>query len=217
MANKTFLNIVNRMQRRLRETVTAAVSTSSYSTLLGDFVNEAKREVEDAWNWNALRETVIATTVDGTSAYTLTGAGKRFRVLDVFNNTNNYFLHPIHHSEQTRRLIGESPQEGKPLYYSFNGEYQGDPIVDLSPIPDGVYAINFNLVIPQADLSAAADELYVPDYPVFLGAMVKALEERGEDGSTQYAQILSDYHQAVFDAIAQEEARSTGETDWYAV
>jgi hypothetical protein len=216
MANKTFLNLVNRVQRRMRETVTASVTTNAYSTLIGEFVNEAKREVEDAWNWNALRETIIATTAANTRAYVLTNAGKRFRVLDVYNDTSNYLLYPIGTTEQTVNFLDSVDTVNKPLNYSFNGEFEGDPVVDLYPIPDGVYSINFNLVVPQVDLVANTDELYVPDYPVYLGAVKRALEERGEDGSQQYATISRDYANALADAVSQDEARMPTETDWYA-
>jgi len=217
MANPTFLQLVNRVQRRLRETVTASVTTTSYSTLLGDFVNEAKREVEDVWNWNALRDTIVATTAADTKAYVLTNAGKRFRVLDVFDDTNNNILKPIFGQKQTVNFIGGSSQSDKPMFYSFNGEYEGDPVVDLFPIPSGVFAVNFNLVIPQTDLSGDTDTIYVPEYPVILGAVKRALEERGEDGSTQYAQISRDFAIALADAVAQDEARMINETDWYAL
>ena len=218
MANPTFLQLVNSVQRRLRETVTASVTTTSYSTLLGDFVNEAKREVEDAWNWNCLRDTIIVSTVASTPAYVLTNARNRFRVLDVYNDTTNHILKPIRSLDQTINLIGGgSSQTGLPTKYSFNGEFQGDPIIDLFPVPDGVYAVNFNLVIPQADLLLSEEELIVPAEPVILGAYLKALGERGEDTGDGYARALQAYTMALSTAIAQDESRLPGETTFYAV
>jgi len=211
----TFLNLVNLVQLRLRETQTAAVSTTAYSTLIGAFVNDAKREVEDAWNWNALRDTIIATTAADTRAYVLTNSRNRARVLDVFNNTENAFLTPVGSTYQTNSLIG-SEATGIPTAYSFNGEYLGDLIVDFYPIPDGVYSINFNLVIPQADLALDADELRVPYHPVVLGAYCKALSERGEDVGGHYDRAVKAYVLALSDAIAQDEARMPFETDWVA-
>lgn len=216
MANTTLIQLVNRMQRRLRESQTVNVNTTSYGSLLADFVNEAKREVEDAWNWNALRTTITVNTVLGTSAYVLTGAGKRFRILDVFDDTNNTQLLPIWGTEQSKNFNG-TPEQNTPVWYSFNGDSNGDPIVDFYPIPNGIYSVNFNIVVPQNDLVNNTDELQVPDYPVFLSAMMKALEERGEDATTQYARITTDYQKALSDAIAQDEARMPVETDWYAV
>lgn len=216
MAYKTWLNVVNDVQRRMRDTVTASVTSTPYSTLLGIFVNDVKREVEDAWNWNTLRDTVVATTAAGTRAYVLTNAGQRCRVLDVYNDTENYPLFPIKGTSQTISMLDPANQD-KPQYYTFNGEYQGDPITDMYPIPDGVYAINFNLVIPQPDLDADSDEIYVPWHVVSLGAYVKALVERGEYNGDDLNIAVQRYREALNAAISQDEARLPFETDFYAV
>lgn len=216
MSNKTFIQIVNRLQRRLREAKTGTVLSSGYSELLGDFVNEAKREVEDAWDWNCLRDTVQAVTSKGVRAYALTGSGKRARVLSVLNDTNNSFLFPVSQERATYNFLGPGG-EGAPRFYSFNGEYNGDLVADLYPIPDGVYTVNFNLVVPQVDLVNDADELYVPDEPVYLGALMKAIEERGEDGGISSALVSTRYTAALADAIAQDVSRMVDETDWHAV
>ncbi len=53
----TYLNLVNNVLRRLREEEVTSVQGSTYSKMVGDFVNDAKRMVEDAWDWSALRTT----------------------------------------------------------------------------------------------------------------------------------------------------------------
>lgn len=217
MANATLLQMVNQVQRRLREPVTAAVDTTPYASMITVWVNETKREVEDSWNWSMLRDTVVATTIQDTRAYVLTNARNRFRVLDVYNNTENYLLKPIYHTDQTINFIGASQNTGKPMYYSFNGSFEGDPVVDLFPIPDGVMAINFNLVIPQDDLALPTEQILVPSEPVVLGAYMRALVERGEDGSTQYQWAAKAYSDTLATAISQDEARLPGELIFYAV
>ena len=216
MAYKTYLNAVNEVQRRLRETVTASVTTTDYSRLIGIFVNEAKREVEDAWNWNSLRDTITATTVAGTRAYVLTNSRNRFRVLDVYNDTEDYFVCPIQTSNQTNNFLS-STQQGKPMWYSFNAEYLGDAVIDLFPTPDAVYAINFNLVIPQAELDTDTDEIWAPYEPIVIGAYMKAMGERGEDTGDGYQRAMGAYNVALGNAISQDEARMPGETIFYAV
>ena len=42
----TYLDLVNNVLRRLREDEVSSVSESSYSKLVGDFVNDAKQFVE---------------------------------------------------------------------------------------------------------------------------------------------------------------------------
>jgi hypothetical protein len=58
----TYLNIVNNVLRRMREDEVTSVSSSTYSKMVGDFVNDAKRIIEDSWDWSALRTTLTITT-----------------------------------------------------------------------------------------------------------------------------------------------------------
>jgi hypothetical protein len=44
----TYLELVNDVLVRLRETTVSSVSETSYSSLIGKFVNDAKRQIEDA-------------------------------------------------------------------------------------------------------------------------------------------------------------------------
>jgi hypothetical protein len=62
----TYLQLVNSVLRRLREDEVSSVSQNSYSKLIGEFVNDAKRSVEDAYDWTALRTTLTVTTDDTT-------------------------------------------------------------------------------------------------------------------------------------------------------
>ena len=61
----TYLNMVNNILKRLRERQVSSVTENSYSALIGVLINDAKKEVEDSWDWSALRTTLTATTSDG--------------------------------------------------------------------------------------------------------------------------------------------------------
>jgi hypothetical protein len=67
----TYLELVNKVLRRLREEQVGSVSESSYSQLIGDMVNDAKRLVEDAWQWSQLIDWVSYETVAGQYNYSL--------------------------------------------------------------------------------------------------------------------------------------------------
>ena len=67
----TYLDLVNDVLVRLREAQVSSVSQNGYSSLVGALVNDAKREVEDAWNWDVLRDTVSFTTQQGTFNYNI--------------------------------------------------------------------------------------------------------------------------------------------------
>lgn len=72
----TALALLNNVLRGLRrDVVTATSTTNSYHLLLLQFLNSAKEELEDSWDWHALRQTVTLTISSGTSDYALTEAG----------------------------------------------------------------------------------------------------------------------------------------------
>jgi hypothetical protein len=58
----TYLNLMNSVLRRLREEEVTTVNETTYSKMAGDFINDAKTMVEQAYDWSALRETVIINT-----------------------------------------------------------------------------------------------------------------------------------------------------------
>ena len=58
----TYLEMVNNILKRLRERQVSSVNENTYSALIGVLINDAKREVENAWDWSALRTSFAATT-----------------------------------------------------------------------------------------------------------------------------------------------------------
>lgn len=213
-----YLQAVNGVLVRMRENQVSTVSTNDYSTLLGTFVNEAKREVEDTWNWSFQRNTIVVATVAGIFNYLLTGSGERFKVLQVFNDSQDYLLRAVEGTKMTRMLLSNSPQSGQPVYYAFNDkDSNGDYYVDLFPIPSAIQNINFDLVIPQVDLVADTDIIDVQGHLVVLGATLRALAERGDDNSENFKQLAAIYKSQLGAAIAQDESRMPCETDWVAV
>lgn len=213
----TYLQAINAVLRRLREPEVTAYDQNNYSKLIGDFVNETKREVEDAWDWLQLRTTIQVTTVADTFKYTLTGAGNRYHILQVINDTEDTLMRPASYKWMNYQFTVSDTESSDPYYYDINGSSSGDPNVDLFPIPDGVYTINFNLVVPQDDLSANADTITVPEWPVVLGAYAKAISERGDDGGANYTEIDHKYMSALSDAIAKDAEHATTETTWVVV
>ena len=64
----TYLELVNDVLVRLREPVVTTFNETTYSTLIGKFVNDAKRQIEDAFACNVLVQTITLTTVANTSS-----------------------------------------------------------------------------------------------------------------------------------------------------
>jgi len=217
MASPTYLQLVNDVLIRLRENEVTSVSDNAYSKLIGKYVNDAKRMVEDSYNWNALSDTLSATTGADIFNYVLVGSGQRFRVIDVLNDTSDDYLTLKTTSDMNRLFLLSSTEKGSPRYYNFNGtDSNGDTQVDLYPIPDGVYNLRFNLIKPQLPLAANGDTLLVPSEPVILGAVARAIAERGEDGGIGSSEMYAMYTQSLGDAIALESGRYLEEDSWIA-
>ena len=69
----TYLEAINKVLRRLREDEVTSPDATAYSKLIGEFVNDAVRLVEDAWDWGELRTTRPVLATAGTSSYSITG------------------------------------------------------------------------------------------------------------------------------------------------
>ena len=213
-----YIQLVNEVLVRLRESEVTSVTDNAYSKMIGKFVNDAKRNVEDAYNWNALYDTLTATTTNDIFNYVLEGSGQRFRVIDVLNDTSNTEVKGASTTWMNEKFLLNDTQKGSPQYYNFNGvDTNGDTQVDLFPIPDGVYNIRFNIVLPQPLLSDNADILKVPYEPVVFLAYAKALAERGEDGGLASNEAYGLYRQSLADAIALESGRYGEESQWISV
>jgi hypothetical protein len=210
-----YLELVNDVLIRLREPEASSVADTSYVKLIAKYVNDSKRQVEDAYNWNSLSETLSATTTTDIFNYVLEGTGQRFRVIDVLNDTSNVVLRNATTRWMNDQFLITNPVKGSPYYYNFNGtNVDGDTQVDLYPIPNGAYNIRFNLIRPQVALATNADKLLVPNEPVILGALARAQAERGEDGGLQSAETYALYKQSLADAIALESDRYIEEAAW---
>ena len=213
----TYLETVNNVLRRLREPTVSSVNETGYSAMLGVFVNDAKREVEDAAEWNSLSTTITVTTANGTYNYTLTGSGTRFRVIDILNDTKDFQLRSAPTTWMNKQFLLTSYQKSSPVYYNFNGvDSNGDTQVDLFPVPNDVETIRFNLVVPQAPLSTDTTRIQVPSYLIEMLAYAKAIAERGEDGGNLSSEAYALYKSALANEVAIERNRYEDEMNWTA-
>ena len=204
----TYLELVNDVLIRLRETTVSTVSETSYSALVGKFVNDAKRQIEDSYNWNCLNQTITVTTASGTSSYSLTGVGQKFRVGEVLNTTSNITLSNIAVADMNRKLNFSTPAQSIPSQYCFSGvDGSGDTKVDLFPIPSGVFTLKFDVTVPQANLTSDGTSVKVLDYLVTQSAYARGLIERGEDGGTASNEAYALFRGMLSDAIALESTR----------
>lgn len=217
MALPTYLDLVNDVLIRMREPEVTTVNENTLSKLVGRLVNDAKRQVEDAYAWNALTDTLIIETTANTYGYVLTGSGTRFKVIDAQDNTNKSVINPLSTKLMSQYLLNNT-SPGNPMYYNFNGIHStGDTKVDFYPVPNAGLTLYFNLYIPQAELTSDTTAVLVPKEPVVLGAFARALVERGEDGGLNSSEAYGLYKSSLADAIAIESSRYVEEETWEAV
>lgn len=218
MSLPTYLELVNDVLVRLREPEVSTVQENVLSKLVGKLVNDSKRQVEDAYKWNALITTINVSTTASTYNYTLTGTGQRFKIVGARNVTQKLELRNIPVGTMDEWLE-YSAQNAAPGYYAFNGvnTTTGDAKADVFPIPDGVYNLKFETYIPQANLVNNSDVLQVPSEPVILGAFARALVERGEDGGLNSSEAYGLYRSSLADHIAIEASRFAEDDGWEAV
>lgn len=209
----TYLEAVNRVLRRLRENEVTTVNESPYSKLIGDLINVVKVEIEDSWDWSALRTTLTAVTTDSIFNYVLVGSGTRLRILDVINDDEHIIMQQRGTKWFDQQIILNSEQLGSPMYYNFNGvNSNGDTQVDFFPIPDDVYSIRINCVLPQAELEADATKILIPANLLVEGVIARAISERGDDGG--YVEQEQRYRNMSSDLIAIEASQRLDEMIW---
>lgn len=211
MALSTYLDIVNDVMVRLREPTVTNVTDNSLSTLVGKFVNDAKRQISDAYDWDAFNQAISVTTVAGqVGGYSITGAGRRFKIMDVINASNYYQLTALSHADHDNFYYTiPTPIQALPMYYTIQGvDSNGDTQIKFWPVPDKIYTIRFSLIVPEDDFVNNTDTTKLAKEPIVLNAYARALVERGEDGGLSSSEAYALAKASMSDLIALELARS---------
>ena len=211
MALPTYLDLVNDVLVRMREPTVETVSQNTVSALVGKYVNDAKRQVADAYDWDAFNTAItVSTTANNTGPYSLTGAGIRYKTMDVINTTAYNQLSALSHERYDAFYYTiPNPTRGLPLYYTIRGvDTSGDIKVVFWPVPDAVYNIRFSLIIPESDFTTDSSTTLLAKEPIVLGAFARALVERGEDGGLSSSEAYALYKSSLADLISLELARS---------
>ena len=220
MALPTYLDLVNDVLVRMREPQVSTVSENTVSALVGKYINDAKRQVSDAYDWDAFNTPITVSTIANTTGpYSLTGAGVRYKTMDVINTTSFYEMSPLSHANyDSFYYTTPTPTKGLPMYYSIKGvDTNGDIKVNFWPVPDAVYSIRFSLIVPEADFTTDASTTLLAKEPIVLGAFARALVERGEDGGLSSSEAYALYKSCMSDLIALELARSPENDSFEAV
>ena len=212
----TYLNLVNNVLRRLREDQVTTVYSNTYSTMVGDYINDSKTLIENTWDWSQLRSTITITTAADNYTYSLTGSHDYGKVLTMVNDTSNIIMEYRPQSWIDEKYLIGTPASGTPAFYTYNSvDANGDSQIDVYPKPDGVYSIKTKMVIRNVPLSVDADTLAIPSQPVIHMAVALLARERGETGGTSTPEYFAIADKYLSDAIAMDAQKHPDETIWY--
>lgn len=231
----TYLSIVNDVLVRLRESKVTTVAQTPYSLLIGALVNDAKREVEDAWQWSSLQDSITFPTITGTYMYDISNtntdvrgspAQDRTRLwMDpttskpyLINSTPNFEFNLEYEPTLTdysikTSIVNQGVKDIPKYWQVFNQpnpstQGQWNKQIQLFAPPDGVYTMKLFLVNPQADLADDTDFVLTPKAPIVLKAYLFALFERGEELGEQLTLTQDKLEQSLSDAIEYDQNTS---------
>ncbi len=210
----TYLELINAVLNRLREEPIASVGTTPYIRNIEAHVNDAKRKVEQAWQWNDLRgESIIAFT-DGNPIVELPDS-----------DVPDYVIKDIRR-EDTQRLRQRSQQWlnarttttfGRPTEWIYRPgrEVSGsNKEISLFPIPNADGNIEVLYYRNEPTMTDLNDILLIPSLPVILYASSTAARERGEVAGAPVQEWFAQADIALSDAISYDSQWADGETDW---
>ena len=219
----TYLELVNGVLRRLREKTVTTVDQTTYSTMVGDFVNDAKQILEGRWNWSANRAYLTVTTTPSTFTYALdTGDNRKtegVKILTAYNQTSNQQLRKQSQAWMTHKREVAAVPTGQTTDYCFRGltPATGDATIEVWPTPQDAETLSFYAYIYQDRLSDDSDLLYIPSLPVILLTVAMLAEEKGEAGGMQSARYFAMADRVISDAIMADAEKNQEEWIWYEV
>jgi hypothetical protein len=209
----TYLEIVNKVLRKLREDEVSTVEANDYSRLIGEFINDAKKEVENAWNWTSLTQEYDVAG-DGTNhMYALTDAPPDARLLFdecerplAFETTVGQEMQlSIISIDQAARRNAVDPvgflQSDQPTYFALV-PLAGIWIAKFEGTPANTRTYTFLMCSPQGELEDDDTSLIVPWRPVVHLATLYALDERGEEIGEPGSKAWIRYDNSLADAVA---------------
>lgn len=211
MTTKTYLQVVNKVLVNLRENQVAAVNSTAYSSLIGEFVNQAKETVEDHWRWrNLTTELTFVTQAGNQVLYPLTSTAT---TPAVASNTGRYpddrsymlkddrdnfmcfdttlvsalVLYQMSYVPRERATgdlyLAPGRTTSNPYLFSYNWEANVMNFYMVNPPLVG-RTIASRWCIPQAEFVPGTDENTVflaPWRPIVSLATALAMRERGEE------------------------------------
>jgi hypothetical protein len=185
MAERTALQIVNEVQKRLRlpQTPQADFATNGHSVLLLSFLNMVMRDIMGDYVWDELKVYDHFHTVDGTATYTVTLSGSPTPELDQLLNLQISTSDPLvkYEDEDFRSYARANTSEGQPLIYRIRSRTETTVTIELCPTPDAAYQVDIEALRKQPKLVEHGDTPLLDTDLVVEGLFWYAKQEQGEE------------------------------------
>lgn len=212
---KTVLQIVNEVQRKLGVNVTPALTTTKFSNVLLQFLNEVTAELNDFGPFQEVYREVLVTAKTSVGVYTIVPASGNFvgRVYEIAFEGDTAPLQ-VRTIEDIRRLrrLGST---GRPRQYSLIGtDVSGHPQFRIYPVTSSFYndrTFNCAVYVKPPDYTTADADKIVPYAAnvVIKGVYAKGLlDEAGGEATRQFQVAYQEYMSAQQSALN----RLTGNT-----
>jgi hypothetical protein len=206
----TLIDIVNKVMRKLREEQVANL-TEEYSQLVASFVADAHKLVCEHHDWSSMATVVLFPLAADKSTYQLCdGAPDLYPGSDHPNQTSlvlmadnempQAYLYASHadyltgtsicqlalaDARYTSRLLAErNGRTSRPSAFSVVADAVNDGLtLQLDAVPDQAYFVAVHVHRPEPDIETDDGALVIraPWRPIYYGAVMFALNERGEE------------------------------------
>ena len=211
----TYLELVNNVLRRMREDPVSSLYENSQSAVVADFINDARRHVEESHDWSTLFTDFTFNTAASDKLYSLTDTQNRATVVDVRNLTSMGFLVYVPSQWIRRSEMIQNPGESTPTKYTIDGvDANGDTQIQLWPIPDGIYSMSVRLVQRSGDLTLEGSTTNLPHMPIIHMAHMLAASERGDVSAGDIQMLAAQASKSLNDAIQYDMARQPENNIW---
>jgi hypothetical protein len=215
---KTFLQLVNTTLTGIREDNATDVAQDDYVSMVAKFVNDAKQQVEDSYDWSAYITEYDITTVVDQDIYSLVGSANRVKLDFMIDTTNGGIVREGVRKVLSISALRNNHPSGVANVYANNGvDGSGDATIRLFPKPNDVRTITTSGWWRPTDLVTNEDILLIPYAPVQDLALAMAVRERGEVSGQTSLEYFEIAKRSLSDAIAYDSARNDEETTWYVV
>lgn len=177
---KTIIELIKDVQRWLRF-AEAGVITEGHAQLLLGFANEVQLDYMAEYTWEEMKVKGAFAAVPGIAVYAI--APLSSGIVETIKELRIGASEPMTKPDEDmfNAFVRSAPLDSQPLYYSHYGRAGASLIIEISPVPDVAYRVDFELLQKPAELVNAEDVPLLDQDVIKLGMKYLAKKDMGED------------------------------------